>query len=199
MIPDKYSMAFSTGGLFHSESVKLSELLLDIQDWDKVRAFTIETNALQTRTATSLKRVFREVFSRLNTLTKVELEFLVNANPTDQGYLVWISICRRYAFIAEFARDVLRERYLSLKTDLQYEDFDSFFNRKSEWHPEIDRITPLTRNKLRQVLFKMLREAGLLTSDNVILPAMMSPHLFDFIRHNNHEEIVYFPIFEHNL
>jgi hypothetical protein len=198
MNPDKYSMAFSTGGLFHTESVKLSELYLEIGDWNKLRDYAIETNVLQTRTTTSLKRVFREVFSRLSTLNKAEFEFLVNANPTDQGYLVWISICRRYAFIAEFARDVLRERYLSLKTDLQYEDFDSFFNRKSQWHKEIDQLTTLTRNKLRQVLFKMLREAGLLTPNNLILPALMSPHLLDFIRQNNPAEILYFPIFEHN-
>lgn len=195
----KYSMAFSTGGLFHAESVKLSKLYLEIGDWNKVRNYAIETNVLQTRTATTLKRVYREVFSRLETLHVEELEFLVQADAINQGYLIWMSICRRYPFIAEFATDVLRERYLSLKTDLHYEEFDSFFNRKSQWHPEIDQITTLTRNKLRQVLFKMLREAGLLTTDNVIIPAMISSKLLDLIRRNNHEEILYFPVFERNL
>ncbi|KPP94737.1 MAG: Brex phage defense system component BrxA [Bacteroidetes bacterium HLUCCA01] len=199
MKPETYSMAFSTGGLFHAESVKLCTRYLEVKDWDIVRIQTIESNLLQTRTATSLKRVYREVFSRLVTLREEELEFLALANETDQAYLIWISICRRYPFIAEFASEVLRERYLSLKTDLHHEDFDSFFNRKSQWHPEIERITPMTRSKLRQVLFKMLREAGLLSTDNIILPSMMSNNLLELIRQQRPEELSFFPIFDYNL
>ncbi|WP_039960747.1 BrxA family protein, partial [endosymbiont of Riftia pachyptila] len=114
-------------------------------------------------------------------------------------YLLWMAICRRYKFIADFAVEVFRERYISLKNDLNYEDFDVFFNKKSEWHSELDEVRPVTRNKLRQVLFKMLREADLLTANNTINAAMLSPRLIDVISHGNRRDVLYFPAFESDL
>ena len=79
------------------------------------------------------------------------------------------------------------------------EDFDSFFNRKSEWHLELDEITPATRGKLRQVLFKILREADLLTANNMIHAAMLSPRLLDLIHQGSRRDILHFPVFESDV
>jgi hypothetical protein len=192
-------MSFTTGGLFHHESIKLSELYLDFGDWNSVRNKVIAENLLQARTLNSLKRVCREVISRLRTLSSGELEFLVEGSHQEQAYLLWLSVCRRYRFIADFAVEVLRERYITLKTDLTHEDFDSFFNCKSEWHLELDEISPATRSKLRQVLFKILREADLLTANNMINAAMLSPRLLDLIQKGSRRDFLYFPVFESDL
>jgi len=192
-------MSFTTGSLYHRESVKLAALYLELGDWNAVRDKVISNNLLQTRTLNTLKRVCREVISRLKTLSIEELDFLVEANPQEQGYLLWLATCRRYRFIADFAIEVLRERYITLKTDVNHEDFDSFFNRKSEWHAELDAIQPTTRNKLRQVLFRILREAGLLASNNIINAAILSPELLNAISHNNRRDVLFLPVFESDL
>lgn len=132
-------------------------------------------------------------------MNKQELEFLLDSNSQDQAYLLWLAICRRYQFIGDFAIEVIRERFISLKTDLNYIDFDSFFNQKSEWHVELENIKPSTRYKLRQVLFKILREADLLTEKNLINVATLSPNLIEIICRNDKQEILYFPLFESNL
>ncbi|MEI2656553.1 MAG: DUF1819 family protein [Nitrosomonas sp.] len=192
-------MSFTTGSLFHRESVMLAALYLDLGDWNSVRDKVITDNVLQTRTLNTLKRVCREIISRLKTLSPSELEFLLETSYQEQAYLLWLAFCRRYRFIADFAVEVLRERYITLKTDLNYEDFDSFFNQKSEWHSELDEIRPATRSKLRQVLFKILREADLLSANNIISAAMLSQQLIDLISRGNRREILYFPIFESDL
>lgn len=199
MSNDRYSMSFTTGSLFHRESVKLAALYLDLGDWNSVRDKVIAENLLQTRTLNTLKRVCREVVSRLRALTQGELEFLVEASHQEQAYLLWLAVCRRYRFIADFAVEVLRERYITLKSDLTHEDFNSFFNRKSEWHVELDEITPATRSKLRQVLFKILREADLLTANNMIHAAMPSPRLLDLIHQGSRRDVLYFPAFESDV
>lgn len=196
MVRFRYIMSFTTGGLFLHESVKLATLYLDLGDWNSVRGKVIAENLLQTRTLNTLKRVFSEVLSRLRTFSPDELAFLVGGSHQEQAYLLWLAVCRRYRFIADFAVEVLRERYITLKTDLTNEDFDSFFNRKSEWHLELDEITPATRCKLRQVLFKILREADLLSSNNLIQAAMLSPRLLEAIHQGSRSELLYFPIFE---
>ncbi|CAE6519285.1 conserved hypothetical protein [Nitrosomonas nitrosa] len=199
MSNNRYSMSFTTGGLFHRESAKLAALYLNLGDWNSVRDKVITENLLQTRTLNTLKRVCREVVSRLRTLSQDELEFLVESNHQEQAYLLWLAICRRYKFIADFAVEVLRERYITLKADLTFDDFDSFFNRKSEWHLELDEITPATRSKLRQVLFRILHEADLLTTNNMINAAMLSPRLLKMIHQGNRRDVLYFPVFELDL
>ena len=196
---DRYSLSFTTGSLFHHESVELVTLYFDLGDWNAVRTSVIANNVLQTRTLSTLKRICREVISRLRTLSPVELKFLVDGSRQEQVYLLWLAVCRQYRFIADFAIEVLHERYISMKGDLNFDDFDAFFNRKAEWHLELDKITPATRSKLRQVLFKMLREADFLTANNTIHAAMLSPKLLELIHQGNRREILHFPVFESEL
>ncbi len=199
MSGDRYSVSFTTGSLFHRESVELAALYLDLGDWNSVRDKVIAENLLQTRTLNTLKRVCREIISRLRTLSPDELEFLIEGSHQEQAYLLWLAVCRRYKFIADFSVEVLRERYITLKSDLTHEDFDSYFNRKSEWRLELNEIAPATRGKLRQVLFKMLREADLLTPNNMIHAAMLSPRLLDLIHQGSRREILHFPAFESDV
>lgn len=192
-------MSFTTGGLFHRESVKLAVLYLEFNDWNIVRDKVISENLLQARTLNTSKRVCREIISRLKNLNPNELNLLVTSNSQEQGYLLWLAICRRYPFVGDFAIDVLRERYITLKSHLSYEDFDVFFNKKSEWHTELDDISPTTRNKLRQVLFKMLREAELLTPKNSINAAILSYRILEAISTDRRQDLLFFPAFESDL
>ena len=199
MSTDRYSMSFTTGGLFHRESVALAMLFVDLNDWNSVRDKVISENLLQSRTLNTSKRLCREIISRLKTLDTLELDLLISGNDQEQKYLLWIAVCRRYRFIAEFAEEVIRERYIGLKHDLQYEEFDFFFNKKSEWHPELEAIELTTRKKLRQVLFKILREAELLTVRNTINASMLSQRLLAAIPRQRRRDFFFFPVFESDL
>ncbi len=196
---ERYLMSFATGGLYHRESLKLALLFLECKDWNLVRERVLIENLLQSRTLSTSKRVSREVISRLKTLDLDEIDLLVQSSAHEQGYLLWMAVCRRYQFIADFAIEVLRERFLSMKYDLQYEDFDSFFNRKSDWHSELDEIRPLTRMKLRQVLFKMLREAELLTVDHTIHAVILSSRLQAALSRGDRKDLLVFPILDSEL
>ena len=196
---ERYSMSFTTGSLLYKESLTLAALYTELNDWKAVREKVVSENLLQARTLNTSQRVCREIVSRLKTLKARELDLLVNSNAQDQGYLLWLAICRRYQFIADFAVEVLRERFLSLKTDLHPEDYETFFNKKSEWHSELDEIRPATRQKLRQVLFKILKEVDLLSGNNTINRAMLSPQLSEVISSGNHQDIQLFPVFDASL
>jgi len=192
-------MAFTTGGLFHRDSVKLAELYLDLKEWDSVRDKVFFKNLLQSRTLNSLTRVSREIISRLKTLEADELDLLISGSTQEQKYLLWLAVCRRYRFIADFAKEVIRERYIGLKFDLPYEEFDYFFNKKLEWHPELEEIKPTTRNKLRQVLFRILREAELLATDHTINGSMLSKRFLDAIPQKRRQDVLVFPAFESGI
>lgn len=199
MTTSRYRISFTSGSLYHRESVALAELYLSLHDWKGVRAQALRDNLLQARTESTAKRICREAIARLETLNNGELAFLQEANHQDQAHLLWVAVCRLYCFIADFAVEVLRERFVAMKLDLSFEDFDAFYNRKSEWHDELDSASASTRDKLRQVLFRMLREAGLLGKDKTINPVLLSPRLVELLRQNNPDEFFYFPVYESDI
>jgi hypothetical protein len=199
MKSEKYSLSFTTGSLFFQESIQLAQLYTKTQDWNHVRKDALEQNLLQFRTLNTSKRVCREIISRLKTLNSNQLDLLIHADHRDQAYLLWLAICRRYLFIAEFAAEVLRERFVTLKLDVSYADFELFFNRKAEWHPEFEQIKAVTKTKLRQTLFKMLREADLISALSTINPAMPSKPIIEAIYLDDPKDLMVFPLFEADI
>jgi hypothetical protein len=199
MNTEKYSLSFVGGALFYQESVRLAGLYLREGDWNEVRDEVIARNLLQARTTSSAKRLCREICSRLKRLNRDELELLVEGDHQEQAYLLWIAVCRHHRFIYEFSAEVIRERFLTLRYDLGYEDFDAFFNAKMEWHEELEKVATTTRNKLRQVLFRMLREAEILNSDNSIIPATLSPRLINVLCGHASQDLYLFPVMETTL
>lgn len=170
-------MSFTTGGLFFNESLVVAEIESDIGDWQKTRDKILADNLLQTRTISSAKRRVREICARLQLLSESQIQLLLDGTRQEQQYLLWLAVCKRYLFISEFATEVVREKYLRMDMALQSSDYDIFFEHKAEWHQELDQLKDSTRAKLRQVLFKILREAEIISSNNLIIPGLLSEQL----------------------
>lgn len=165
---DRYALSFTSGALLTREAVIAAPLFLEVRDWNAVRNRLRAENLLQARTASSGFRLAREVAQRLAVLTDAELDLLQDASPIERGHLMWIAACRRYAFIGDFAEEVVRERFLLLTPTLGYDDFDSFVRGKALWHPELAEVKDSTLQKLRSTVFRMLTEAGLLVGDEIV-------------------------------
>ncbi len=194
MITKKYKMSFSTGGIFYQESIILTKLYLDCLDWNVVKIKVLEGNLLQTRTESSAKRILREVITRLQCLSQKELIFLFNTERREQNSILWIAVCRNYCFIKEFSTEVIREKFINFQYNIEHNDFDVFFYNKMDWHEELESISDSTRKKLRQVLFKMLREVGIIGKDKSIIPSILSPQLIDIMQNSTTEDFNIFPI-----
>ena len=196
---NRYSLSFTSATLLYRESITVAELFFELKDWSKVRTAVIADNLLQVRTQNTSQRFCSEITSRLKKLTLQELELLVQGNSQEQVHLLWVALCRRYTLIGDFAVEIIRERFISLKVDLNTEDFEAFIHKKSERHEELATINPTTRNKLRQVLFKMLREADLIRADNTINAVLLSPRLVQVIAQHQRQDLLFFPVFESDL
>lgn len=181
MHSDPYILSFTGASLSISESLKIAEVYLNLRDWPAVKSAVKDANLLQSRTQSSIRRVYQELQPRLAELSVEQLELLVEGNPQEQKQLLWYGVCKRYAFIQEFASEVVREKFLRLDFQLTEFDYDAFFNRKADWHPELDELTETTRRKLKTRVFRLLLEADLITSDNLILPATFTQRIKDVL------------------
>ncbi len=199
MVDTIYSMSFTTATLLYHESMVLANLYLQISDWGLTRDIVVRDNLLQMRTENASRRICREGISRLRKLSPSQLDIIREGSRKDRLHMLWLAVCKRYRFIHDFASEVVREKYLRLDLELTKEDYEIFFNSKAEWHPEMDRIADSTRKKQRQFVFKMMREADLLSSDNRILPALLSPTIIDAIGADDPLHFTVFPVSDRNI
>ncbi|CUH78068.1 hypothetical protein TRM7557_01711 [Tritonibacter multivorans] len=189
-----YKMSFSTGGLFLNESLEVARLHKDDEAWEDTILRAMEEGTTSLPKSASNRRSLREISNRLLTLTNEERAYLVEeADRSEQQALLWIATCRAYRFVREFAVEVVRERYLSYQLDLPLESFDILFEAKAEWDEGLAGLSRSTRLKLRQIMFRMMREAGIISEDDRIQTAIISTRLKHMIEDHNPGELAFFP------
>lgn len=189
-----YKMSFSTGGLFLNESIVVAGLHVAGEIWAATVDRALSEGAASLPKAASQRRTLREICNRLAALTDEERGFLLhNADRSDQLALLWLATCRAYHFVREFAIEVLRERYLSFQLDLPLDSFDILFETKAEWDEGLAKISASTRAKLRQVMFRMMREANVISAEGRILSAYVSPRLKNLIEDFDRRDLLIFP------
>jgi hypothetical protein len=189
-----YKMSFSTGGLFLNESLEVARLHRDDEPWPDTIARALEVGTTSLPKAASQRRTLREIANRISMLTDEELYFFINdADRNEQQALLWLATCRAYRFVREFAVDVICDRYLSYQLDLPLESFDMFFAAKADWDDGLASISDTTLNKLRQILFRMMREAGILSAENRIQSTYLSTPLKLLIESTEPADLAVFP------
>ena len=191
---EPYKMSFAVGGLLLNESVEVARMHTRSEAWDATLERALEGGITSLPKVASRRRTLREIVNRISTLDEDELDYLIEgADRQDQKALLWLATCRAYRFVREFATEVIHERFLSFQLDLPLESFDVLFAAKAEWDEGLNAISAMTRAKLRQVLFRMMREASVITEDNRILSAYVSPRLKAILATKNSREIILFP------
>ncbi len=189
-----YKMSFVTGGLLLNESIEVARMHEPTETWEATIQRALEVGVSTLPKAASRRRTLREIVNRISTLHDEELRYLVEgADRQDQQALLWLATCRAYRFVREFATEVIQERFLSFQHDLPLESFDVLFEAKAEWDEGLAGISATTRAKLRQVLFRMMREANIINEEGRILSAYISLGLKAMLSRNHPGDLSVFP------
>lgn len=140
-----------------------AEIFLAGNDWDETKSSILSTNAFQCRSTGSATRLERELRRRLQLLTLPQIKVLAEGAAEDRAAMSWLAICKRSAFLFDFAAGILRDKLEALDPILRLSDYESYLDLQAVAHPSLGALTPSSKTKIRQVLFRMLREAGLTT------------------------------------
>ena len=192
----EYKISFTTGGLYYREATQMARLFFDLGNWEKVSQAVRKDNLLKTRTQSSLNRAIWELIPRLRSLTPDQLQILVDSSRQEQNQILWLAVCKQYLFVYDFAVEVIREKLTLLNLEVTHLDFDIFYNAKAEWNEALNRITDSTRKKLRQVLFRILTEAEILSPSYKILPMILSPRVAEAVVRDDSSFLAIYPISE---
>ena len=155
-------MAFTAASLRPELARIVAEMYLDTGDWDETHRRVLSENLLQAKNPASGVRMEREVRQRLQTLSRDQLEILAQGSADARRAIAWLSVLKLNPFVFAFASDTLRAKIEGHDPVLRPSDYEDFLDAEGSAHPEVHELTASTKAKIRQVLFKMLREVGIL-------------------------------------
>ena len=185
---ETYNLGFRTVSLRPQLARIIAESYLTVGSWTEARDRVVATNALQCRTTGGTERQEREIRRRLMRLTHIQITILAAATADDRAAMSWLAALKDITFAFDFAVETLREKLAAHDPILRPSDYEAYEDVKSSMHPELAQLSPPSKRKIRQVLLRMLREAGLLGPGpalGTIQRPVLSPSVLNAIKADN--------------
>ena len=159
----KYSFSFTGASALTAETIAIAQEYKRLGNWDEVKKSTNDQNLLKKVKQATFTREFREIKKRLELLTDEQLVLLINGGPDDIKAMIFVFLLKTYSYLFDFVTEVIRTKYLLFDNSMMDSDYNRFFNAKALIHAELDQLSGLTRNKVKQVIFTFLIQVGLIT------------------------------------
>lgn len=160
-----YNLTFTAGALLMNETCAVAEVYLETgRDWEITKELTFKENLMEKDKVSTNKRFFSLVKQRIEALNEDELDLLVLGSNSVKRLLLLLAICKAHPLIFDFIVGNVRDCFFNMNEKVTHANFNEFFNEKKYIHPELESITDLTINKIRQVVFRILEQSELIES-----------------------------------
>lgn len=175
MTQTKYELSFTACSLHVGEMVHLLKVEKGLN------------SPVEGGKSSSIRRKNQEFRKRLEKLNASQIDALIEGDSIMQRQLAYISVCKLYDFIREFVLEVLREKMILMDYQLTEGEYLSFFRRKMMDHPELEGLRDTTEKKVKQVVFRILAEAGIINSakEKVLQYQILEPQLIRLIKEDH--------------
>ena len=179
----KYSFSFTGASALITETLVIAEESHKLNDWDAVRISLLVNNHLNKIKQGTFKREFSEIKKRLSLLNADQIQLMIHGSNDDAKSVILLSIVKAYPYIYDFIVEVLLNKYLLFDRNLLESDYTRFINSKSLQHAELERVSEITYKKVKQVVFKLLEQVGLITNikNGIILKPILSKQVVKVI------------------
>jgi hypothetical protein len=168
---NKYRFSFTAASLLLNELVAFSKMIVE----EGIQLEDLKPELMNRERSKTNKREFAELFLRLKVLDGPLMEKLVYGTQDDQKQIAIVAFGRTYDFFKDFIEEVVLEKMSLFDFKLEDRDYNSFINRKYVEHEELDHLADTTKQKIKQVLFKVMEQGGLIDNikdKNIIRPVV---------------------------
>jgi hypothetical protein len=184
-VGDTYRFSFTACSSLIADFTRLAKMVVDAgYELDKISRDDVGKEKERTN-----QRQFQELRIRLSTLTNEEIEVLADGDLNDKKCITLLALCKSYRFVLDFVVEVVREKALIYDFEIRESDYNTFVNRKIYDHPELEQLSETTKNKIKQVLFRIFAEVGLIDNarSRVIQHILIAPRVNNIVSSDNPE------------
>lgn len=165
----EYSASFTAGALLREEAEHVIE---EVRRGTALEA--VDPKVLDVNTHRGRNRKTMEVIKRLQSADRVIWDDFPGMSHAEQYVILYYCCLKAYRLLFDFHMDVVLPKWQSFDRELRPHDARRFLEQRADDHPEIDGWGDSTWEKVRQVMLKMLRQAGLLRDGELERPQVPS-------------------------
>lgn len=182
-----YQLSMTAAALRYHESKIVAEVFIEIGDWNLTQNQVLSENLLQKSTSVTAKREFGEIKNRLMTLSADQLRAFTAANLTELKYLAFLSCIKYYRLLNDFMTEVVRTKIQMFDYQILESDWANFIESKKQHIEKIGHSSESTLKKIRQVIFKMLADTGIIDDIKmkIIQPPLLSREFTTLVCQDN--------------
>lgn len=162
----EYSIGLTGEPFLYYETKIIAKMIYEGENPDDLRQRNIKENLMHHKAVGSLSRVNSPVFRRLAVLDKNLLEEFVNSDIDTSKFILLYAIMKTDRLVNEFISEVYKEKLLLKKEYIEKYEFDTFYEEKMLYSEKLKNASESSRYKIRQVMFKILVDSGLLKKEN---------------------------------
>ena len=159
--PNEYLISFTAGGLLAEETRAVISYLNE-KEISRLPEEIKNNLHLQTNSQASRQRVVQELKKRYRVVGQATFDLFQESDNQQQNILIFYSCAKIYTILFDFLFGPITEKWLTRDLTINKSDVNHFLDLQSNSHPEIDRWTDTTREKVATVMIRMLKEVGLL-------------------------------------
>jgi predicted transcriptional regulator len=160
----RYNFSMTGASALITETLVVAEEYHRLSDWDLVKESLITNNLLNKIKQSTFNREYSEIKKRINNLSSQQVSLMVSGDLDEAKSMILLSILKSYDFFHDFMVEVLGHKFQLFDRFLDDSDYSRFINYKNINHPELLTITAETASKVKQVIFKILEQLGIITS-----------------------------------
>ena len=184
----KYNGDIVAGSLLVAESRKIAQLLLEDVSGDKWNKAIIIDNILQKRSPAAAKRHARLIKKRLHTMTRELWNMIATGSSEIATQAVLSATIKDNRLLGDFLLNVIHERWRIFGKKLSNSDWNNYVEICAQVDPDILEWSETTQKKVRQVILRILAEAGYIDSTRTLnlQPVSIHPEIEAYLR--SHDE-----------
>ncbi|MBG0773464.1 DUF1819 family protein [Oleidesulfovibrio alaskensis] len=183
-----YNGEIVAGSLLIPESRVIANLLIEGADDHLFHQKVIIENILQKRSPASAKRQAKLIRNRLGSFDGELLQLIQNGSHEQAVQLLLASAIMHSHLLGDFIKQAITTQIKTYQKEISYRDWDYFFEECKHRDPSLEKWAESTTKKVRQVIFRILAEAGIIDSTRTmnLLPFSLLPEVKELLEKHGH-------------
>jgi len=189
----EYSIGLTAEPFLYYETKIIARMIYEGENPDDLRQRNIKENLMQHKAVGSLSRVNSPVFRRLAVLDKNLLEEFVNSDIDTSKFILLYAIMKTDRLVNEFISEVYKDKLVLKKEYIEKHEFDTFYEEKMLYSEKLKNASESSRYKIRQVMFKILVDSGLLKKEKdkfKVIKPLLKQKFIDIVEANGDKEYI---------
>ena len=178
-----YDGGIVAGSLLVPESREVARLLLEGANEKALKDAIIRGNILQKRSPQTAKRQGALIQKRLILMNHHHWELVVHGHSILATQAIMAAAIKHSHLIGDFMQSVVKEHWQTFQKAISNSDWHHFMENCAQLDARLDSWTDKTRAKLRQVVFRVLDEAGYIsnTKSRLLQSVAIEPDLRQYL------------------